>query len=69
MQATTATCRTGRASMPGSVNSAAYRRFASTSRSVTDASLDAWAADWRAGRDAEVVMVTTLVVTGPGGIE
>nr|WP_324616191.1 penicillin-binding protein 2 [Streptomyces sp. ERV7] len=35
MQATTATRRTGRASMPGSPNASAYRRFASTSRSVT----------------------------------
>ncbi|GLP68594.1 hypothetical protein TUSST3_52170 [Streptomyces sp. TUS-ST3] len=60
MQATTATCRTGRASIPGSVNAAAYRSFASTRRSVTPPPGDMAPS---VGTDAEVVITMTVLVT------
>ncbi len=61
MHATTATCRTGRASIPGSVKASAYRSLASTRLSMTGPSV---AAPGAAEEDADVVILMTLLVGG-----
>ncbi len=63
MQATTATWSTGRASIPGSVNAAAYCPLASTRRSVT-VPPSVMAPSDSVGTDAEVVIPMTVLVTG-----
>ncbi|CAM5403453.1 hypothetical protein SGRIM128S_02039 [Streptomyces griseomycini] len=66
MQATTATCSTGRASIPGSANAEAYRWLASTRRSVTVPWPTA-ALPEPAGTDAEVVILMTLLAARERG--